>query len=110
MKARCISKKVKIRTCKTVIKPVIVCGGETWALFEQATSTLATWEGRRLRKICGPICVRGVWCIRTDEELNLYQDIDTETGINLRRLKWLSHLIRMENNRILKIVLDSKLD
>jgi hypothetical protein len=32
------------------------------------------------------------------------------TNVKLRRIEWLDHLIRMENNSIPKIVLDAKLD
>jgi hypothetical protein len=32
------------------------------------------------------------------------------TEVKLRRLEWLGHLIRTENNRIPKIVSDAKLD
>ena len=32
------------------------------------------------------------------------------TEVKLRTLHWLSHLVRMENNRIPKMVLDAKLD
>jgi hypothetical protein len=35
MKARYISKKVKIREHKTVIKPLVAYGSETWTLSEQ---------------------------------------------------------------------------
>ena len=59
----------------------------------------------------GPFCDKGIWCIRTIEELNnLYQNTDTVKHVKLRRLEWLGHLIRMENNRIPNIALDAKLD
>jgi hypothetical protein len=38
MKARYISKKVKIRIYKTVIKPIIVYGSVTWTLPERAST------------------------------------------------------------------------
>ena len=44
----------------------------------------------------------------TDRRLNM--GIDTVNDVKLRRLEWLGQLIRMESNRILKIVLDTKLD
>jgi len=62
-----------------------------WTL--QTITVLATWE----RKIYGPICDRGTWHIRTNEELNtLYPYTDTVTDIKIRRLEWLDHLIRKE--------------
>jgi hypothetical protein len=58
----------------------------------------------------GPVCDKGIWCIRTKGLNNLHQNIDIETGIKLRRFEWLGRLIRMENNKIPKIVLDTKLE
>ena len=64
-----------------------------------------------LRKVDGPSCDREIWCVRTNEELNnLDQNVDTATDVKLIRLEWLGHLMRMENNRIPKTVLDAKLD
>jgi hypothetical protein len=68
-------------------------------------------ERKILRKIYDPVCNRGIWRIGTTEELNnLHQNRYILTDFKLRRLEWLSHLIRMENNIIPKIVLGSKLD
>jgi hypothetical protein len=64
-----------------------------------------------LRKVDGPSCDREIWRVRTNEELNnLDQNVDTATDVKLIRLEWLGHLMRMENNRIPKTVLDAKLD
>ena len=34
--------------------------------------------------------------IRTNEDLKLYQNIDTAADVKLRRLEWLGHWMRME--------------
>jgi hypothetical protein len=54
---------------KKIIKLIVVYGNETWTPSERVFTILATWEGEILRKIDGPICVRGMWRIRTNEKL-----------------------------------------
>ena len=46
-----------------------------------------------------------------NEELNnLYQVTDIVIDVKIRRVKWLGHPIRIENNRIPKVALDAKLE
>ena len=88
MKARYISRKVKIRIYKTIIKPVVVYGSEAWTLSERVIAMLNTWERKILRKIYGPICDQGTWRIRTNAELYLlYNDNGIVTDIKLTRLE-----------------------
>ena len=49
-----------------------------------------------LRKIFGPICVAGYWRNRTNEEL------DIVTEIKKGRLRWLGHVERMSEERVVK--------
>lgn len=51
-----------------------------------------------VRKIYGPICD------------NLYPSINIVTDVKFRKLEFLGHLIRTGNNRIPKMVLDTKLN
>jgi hypothetical protein len=60
---------MKIRTYETVISPVIPYGSETWTISGKTESTLMTWEGKIVRKICGPKCEEGVWRIRSNLEI-----------------------------------------
>ena len=63
MKARYISKKVKIKIYKTIIKPFVVYDTETSTLPKQPTIILATWERKIHSQIYGSICDRGIWYI-----------------------------------------------
>ena len=66
----------------------MVYGSETWTLSQSTTTILTTWERKIPRKIYGPLSDRGMWRIRTNEELNsLYQNIGTVTGVKLRRFR-----------------------
>jgi hypothetical protein len=100
---------VKIRTYKTVIRPVILYGSETWTITGKVASTLMTWERKILRKMYGPKCERGVWRIRSNLEMqNMYKSPDIVTEIKVRRLEWLGHVIRMEDTRLPKMVFNAK--
>jgi hypothetical protein len=46
---------VKIKLFKTMVKPVVVCGSETWALIELDMKRPSTWERRILRRLYGPV-------------------------------------------------------
>ena len=109
--SRYISNKIKIRLYKTIIKPIVVYGSESWTLTEKAIARVSTWERKILRKIYGPTRENGVWRIRSNRELQaLYNDIDIIADIKARRVEWLGHVYRMDTNRAPKVVLDAKLD
>jgi hypothetical protein len=68
-----------------------------------------TWERKILRKIYGPKCEQGVRRLRRNLELqNAYKSPDIVTEIKIRRLEWLGHIIRMEDIRILEMILNSE--
>jgi hypothetical protein len=52
-----------------------------------------------MRRIYGPICENGVWIIKYSDELySLCKYIDIVRVIKVARLRWLAHLVRMEEN------------
>jgi hypothetical protein len=63
---RYLSKNIKIRTYKTIIRPVILYGSETWTITGEIASSLMTWERKILRKIYGPKSEQGLWRIRSN--------------------------------------------
>ena len=66
---RYIRASMKIRTYKTVIRPITLCGSETWTLTGKMAFSLITWEGKILRKIYGQKCELGAWRITSNLEL-----------------------------------------
>jgi hypothetical protein len=96
---------MKIRIYKTTIRPVVLYGSETWAITGKMASSLMTWETKISRKIYGPKCEQRVWRIRTNLELqNVYRSPDIVTEIEVRRLKWLGHIIRIDGAHMAKKV------
>jgi hypothetical protein len=54
---------------------------------------------------------QGVWRIRNNLEIwNMYKSPDIVTDINVRRLEWLGHVIRMEDTSLPKMVFNAKLE
>jgi hypothetical protein len=49
-----LSRNVKIRICKTIILPVVLCGCETWSVTLKEVHKLKVFENIALRGIFGP--------------------------------------------------------
>ena len=92
-----------------LVKPVVVFGSETGAMNEMHINRLSTWEGKILRRICGPVAEQGIWRIRTNQELReLYKDLDIVAGIKKKKLEWTGHAVRMDQGRTVKKISQSK--
>jgi hypothetical protein len=93
---------MKIRTYKTIIRPVILYGSETWTITGKMASTLMTLERKILRKIYGPKSEQRLWRISKPEIQTMYKSPDIVTEFKVRRLEWLGHVVRMEDTRLPK--------
>jgi hypothetical protein len=69
LKSKIISRRSKLQIYKTLIRPVVTYGAETWTLTTAEQNALRRFERRVLRKIYGPVVDKGVWRIRYNEEL-----------------------------------------
>jgi len=68
---------------------------------------LNTFERKILRRIYGPTQEGGRWHPRWNSELyGLYNEPNIVEDIKIRRLGWAGHMIRMEEERIPKNVLN----
>jgi hypothetical protein len=77
LKSRAVARNTKVRMYRTIIRPVVTHGSETWCLTANDERSLRTWERKVLRKIYGPVYDNGIWRIRTIKELMaLYQELD----------------------------------
>ena len=65
LRRRSISQSVKIRLYKTIIRPAVIYGAETWTLKNKIRKIIMTWERKKLRKIYGPTKENGQWRIKT---------------------------------------------
>jgi hypothetical protein len=97
----------KIRLYKTLIKPILSYRSVTCTLTQTTEQMLNTFERKILRRIYGPIQERGRWRPRWNNELyTLYNDLNIVEDTKIRRLGWVDHIIRMEEDSIPKKVLN----
>ena len=52
-----------------MVKLVVVCGSETWAVIQRGMKKWGTQERKTLRMTDGPVAEQGIWRIRTNQEL-----------------------------------------
>jgi hypothetical protein len=97
LKAKKINRKHKLTVYKTLIKPVLMYGAETWVLGKADVLRLGAFERKILRRIYGPICEEAAWRSRYNEEL--YDETDRLTTIKITRLRWAGHAGHSMNAR-----------
>ncbi|KAJ4450459.1 hypothetical protein ANN_01884 [Periplaneta americana] len=111
VKNKIISREIKIKIYKTLIRPIITYGTETWVLNKNTCKQLAVFERKILRRIFGAIETVDGWRARYNNEIyELYKESDLEVHIRCQRLRWLGHVTRMETTRKVKIVFNNNPD
>jgi hypothetical protein len=80
-----------------------------WTITQTAGQMLNTFERKISRRIYGPTQEGGRWRPRCNNELySLYNEPNIVEDIKIRRLGWAGRIIRMEEERIPKKVLNGK--
>jgi hypothetical protein len=70
-KSKLVNRKSKLKIYRTIVRPVVVYGCETWVLKEAIKQKLLVFERKILRGIFGPPKeLNGTWRIKTNSELN----------------------------------------
>ena len=92
-----LSIKNKIKLHKSMIRPVLAYGSETWVLSKSDEAILRVFERKILRSIFGPTNDNEEWRIKYNNELyTLYKESDIVAYIKINQLKWAGHVILME--------------
>jgi len=88
----------------------VTYGCEAWTLATRDEQHLRIFERKILRKMFGPVQEKdGSWRIRMNHELNeIIRNADIVRSIKSRRIAWLRHVMRMDEKRIPKRVLEWK--
>jgi len=97
-----LSKKLKIKIYRTIVLPVVLYGCETWSLTLREEHRLRVFENRVLRRVFGPKRdeVTGEWRKLHNEELSdLYSLPNIVRLVNSRRMRWVGHVVCMEQGR-----------
>jgi hypothetical protein len=69
LKSHLLSTQTEIKLYKTLIRPVLMYGCESWSLTKNEENKIILFERKILRKIYGPTNDNAVWCIRYNQEL-----------------------------------------
>jgi hypothetical protein len=65
-----LSRQTKFTIHKTLIRPVLLYGSETWVLTKREENQMLVFERKVLRTICGPKIENGVYRRRYNHELD----------------------------------------
>ena len=68
--SKIITKRAKLKLYHSIIRPIVTYTCETWILKEPVINKLLVFERKILRKIFGPIKEKGIWRIKTNQELD----------------------------------------
>ena len=107
-KSSLLSRSTKFRLYRTMVRPIVMYGCETWTLTNRLENTLNVFERKMLRKICGPIQENNVWRARNNRELSELFGCETiVSAVKSSRLRWAGHVMRMDNDRAVKKTLNT---
>jgi hypothetical protein len=105
MKSREISKSTKLKIYRTIIRPKVMYSCEGWTMSKHMKEALRVWEREILRKAYGLKRDTNGWRICTNKELqDQYRSADIVTSIKVRRLEWSGHVVRIDDERMVKRV------
>ena len=97
IKCKIIKRSVKMQIYKTLIRPVVTFGSETWTLKKPDENLLRIFERIILRLIYGLIQEGDTWRIRNNEELNRSINVEGIVKfIKAQRIRRLENVQRME--------------
>jgi hypothetical protein len=95
---------------KVLIRPVLTCASETWTVSKINERRLS------LKERCFGVFLErkkesGTWRKRYTYELyETFNEQNIVTYIKAKRLAWVGHLVRMNNDRTLKRIFNTKPD
>lgn len=103
IRSKLVSRTTKLRLYKTLIRPVATYACETWSFKQSLAAKIDIFERKVLRRILGPIKENGAYRLRKNKELyTIYGDVKLSDYVRIQRLKWLGHLLRMDDGRTVK--------
>lgn len=90
---RCYFVLLKLLRSKTLIRPIVTYGSESWCMTNKEEQILLTFERKILRTIFGPVLDQNRWRRCFNHELmELYHEPDISRFIKINRLRWLGHV------------------
>lgn len=109
LKNKNISMKTKATIYKSIIRPTVTYGCETWTMTKKEEERLNVWERKVLRRCLGGVKEGDIWRRRTNRELeDLYREASITQYVRAQRIRWLGHIQRREDTRTVKKVLNAQ--
>ena len=102
-----LSRRTKLKAYRTIIRPILTYGCETWRLTKDLERKLEVFENGILRRICRPVwdAELGQWRKRHNRELREMTSMPLITSIIMvQRLRWAGHVARAEEDRLISLV------
>ena len=100
-----ISKKTKLTVYKTIFRPTLIYGSESWTLNETLRSKIQATEMRYLRKMKGITIMDKISNDKIREELEIESILEK---VETQKLKWFGHIVRMCENKPTKNIWECK--
>jgi len=89
----------------------VLYGAEAWTLTKKEEQAELIFERKIFRRIYGPKCENGGWKSGTNRELEeMSKGENIVKWIKGQRISWLSHLERMEEDRMPKKIFTQELE
>ena len=108
-RSRLVTKCLKLKLNRTVIRPIVTYASETWVLKETIIQKLIVFERKILRRIFRPTTENQIWRIKTIEKLDrLIKHKNIVSYIKAQRLSWFGHVQRMPDTRTVKKIFNWK--
>jgi len=100
LRSNILTIKTKCSIYKTLIRPVLTYGSESWPLTKRDENLLLTFERKILRTIFGAKKENNTYRRRCNFELERdFREPNIVAIVKWNRLKWAGHLARMSPNR-----------
>ena len=111
LRSRLLSRATKIILYKTLIRPVVSYGAETWTLTEKEEQAVLIFKRKIFRRIYGSKYENGEWKSSTNRELEeMSKGENIVIWIKGQRISWLGHVKRMEEDGMPKRIFTQELE
>jgi hypothetical protein len=101
-----ISVRTKYRIYMAAVRPVLLYGAETWPTRAEDVRRLQVFENRKARQILGVSYRDMLTNKEVMKQLGIHEDV--ATTIQKARVKWLGHVLRMDDSRLPKQALSAR--